>query len=146
MRDYPAFQHAAIRYWEYHRIWYNLVLVPLSFFSYMFTASVTYAGENHETHYGYVLSQFALCAVGANICYSTAYAMEFLFGSDEPTSGWLQFGRMSTFIVGLLFAMLLALIGGRDIAVMEFQKYFKHARLIERDVPTESPRSRQIEF
>jgi len=129
MRDFPAFRRAALRYWECRRILYNLVLVPPSLFGYLIAANLAYAGDTHETHYVYVLSQFALSALGANICYSLAYAMEFLFGSDDPTSRWLRFGRISTLLAGLLFGMILAFIGGRDIAMMEFHKYFKHAGL-----------------
>ena len=61
-----------------------------------------------------------MSAFGANVCYSFAYALEFLFGSDEPTSRWMRFGRTGTFVAGVLFAMLLALIGGRNIAGMEY--------------------------
>jgi hypothetical protein len=63
--------------------------------------------------------------VGANICYSFAYAVEFLFGSDDPASHWLRFGRTTTFAGGVLFAMLLALIGGYNIAQMHWY-YGRH--------------------
>jgi hypothetical protein len=92
----------------------------------MLTAGVIYVGDPHETHYYFVLAQFALCALGANICYSFAYALEFLCGSDDPTSRWMRYGRTSTLAAGVLFAMLLALIGGRNIAEMEFYHQFKH--------------------
>jgi len=127
MRDYHAFRHTAIRYWERRRILYNLALVPPAFFGYMVTAGVVYVGDPHEAHYGYILSWFALSALGANICYSFSYTLEFLFGSDDPSSRWLRFGRTSAFIAGVLFAMLLALIGGRNIAKMEFHEQFRHA-------------------
>lgn len=120
MRDYPAFKKSAIRYWERHRILYNLLLVPPTVISYVVTSSLIYVGDPHRTLHGLVFSMLALCILGANICYSFAYALEFFFGSDDPASRWLRSGRTAALIVGVLFAMLLALIGGRDIAMMEF--------------------------
>jgi hypothetical protein len=119
MHDYPAFKKSAIRYWERRRVLYNLLLVPPTFFSYMATAGVIYVGDPHRTLYGLVLSMLTLSIVGANICYSFAYALEFFFTSDDPESLWLQSGRRATFIAGVLFAMLLALVGGYDIAMTE---------------------------
>jgi hypothetical protein len=127
MKDHTKFKHTAVRYWERRRILYNLALVPPAFFGYMLTAGVIYVGDPHETHYGYVGSLLVLSALGANICYLFAYAFEFLFGSDDPASRWLRFGRTTVFVTGVLFAMLLALIGGRNIAMMEFDEQFRHA-------------------
>jgi hypothetical protein len=59
-------------------------------------------------------------ALGANICYSFAYVLEFFLGSDEPTSRWLRFGRITVFVAGVLFAMLLALVGGWNIAQLDY--------------------------
>ena len=127
MRDFHAFRHTAVRYWERRRIIYNLALVPPALFSYMLTAGVAYVGDPHPTLYRFLLLWFALSAIGANLCYSFAYALEFLFGSDEPASRWLRSGRTTAFVGGLLFAMFLALIGGRNIALMEYYEQFKHA-------------------
>ena len=127
MRDYYAFRHTAIRYWERRRILYNLALVPPAFLGYMVSAAVAHAGDPHESYVAYVLALFALAALGANVCYSFAYALEFFFGSDDPTSRWLRYGRTSFFIAGVLFAMLLSLIGGRDIALSEFYRQFNRA-------------------
>jgi hypothetical protein len=38
--------------------------------------------------------------------------VEFLFGSDDPKSTWSRSGRTTLFVTGILFAMVLALIGG----------------------------------
>jgi len=120
MNDYHAFRHSAVRYWERRRIFYNLALVLPAFFSYMLVAGVIYVGDPHKSYVFYVLALFVASALGANVCYSFAYALEFLFGSDDPASRWQRFGRTTLFIAGVLFAMLLALIGGRNIALMEF--------------------------
>ena len=80
--------------------------------------------DPYETHIGFVLGRLALSALGANICYTFAYALEFLFGSDEPTSRWLRFGRTTFLIAGVLLGMLLALIGGSAIARLEWQQFY----------------------
>jgi hypothetical protein len=120
MSHFRALRSSAIRYWERRRIFYNLALVPPAFFSYMLAAGVIYVGDPHKSYYSYVLGLFAASALGANVCYSFAYALEFFFGSDDPGSRWFRFGRTCIFIAGVLFAMVLALIGGRNIAFMEF--------------------------
>ena len=40
-----------------------------------------------------VLILFFVSAIGANICYSLAYALEFIFGNDLPSSRWVAFWR-----------------------------------------------------
>jgi hypothetical protein len=128
MRDYPASRRTAIRYWERRRIIYNLALVPPAFFSYGFADVLNWAGDPHEGHYSYVLPLFALSALGANICYSFAYVLEFLFGSNDPTSRWMRYGRTTAFAGGVVFAMFLALIGGRNIAEMDWHHQFQLER------------------
>ncbi len=127
MRDFRSFRRTAIRYWERRRIIYNLALVPPAFFSYGFTDNLNWVGDPHITHYSYILPLFALSAVGANICYTFSYALEFIFGSDNPASRWMTTGRTMVFIAGVLFAMVLAFIGGWNIAELEWYHGFKHA-------------------
>ena|SRR5687768_7280419 len=67
-----------------------------------------------------VVVLFILSAVGANVCFSFVYALEFLFGSDAPDSRWLRFWRPLFMVLGTLFAMLLALFGSRNIAFLEY--------------------------
>jgi hypothetical protein len=122
MHDHPAFRKATIRYWERRRIIYNLALVPPAFVGYGLADTFNWVGDPHKTHYGFVIFWLAMSAFGANICYSFAYALEFLFGCDTPKSRWLRFGRTSAFVGGVLVAILLALIGGRNIANMEYDK------------------------
>jgi Mn2+/Fe2+ NRAMP family transporter len=120
MLAYHAFRKAAIRYWERRRIIYNLALVPAAFLGYAIADTFNWIGDAHKTHYGFVVFWLAMSAFGANICYSFAYALEFIFGGDRLTSRWLRFGRTSVFVAGVLLAMLLAFIGGRNIAKMEY--------------------------
>src|SRR5688572_30642045 len=125
MRDYHAFKHTAIRYWERRRVIYNLALLLPAWFAYGFVDNLNWVGGPHETQYSYILPWFALSAIGANICYSFAYALEFLFGSDDPTSGWMRYGRTTAFIGGVVLAMLLACVGGRNIAMIEYYEEIK---------------------
>jgi hypothetical protein len=120
MRDYSAFRHTAIRYWERRRIIYNVLLIPPSVLVYILVAGVSRAGDSYNWHPYLVLLLFLVSALGANICYTFAYALEFLFGSDDPASRWLRSGRSTAFASGLMFAILLAALGGRNIALLEF--------------------------
>jgi len=126
MHDYPTFKKTAIRYWERRRIFYNLALLLPAFFGYSFTDNMNWVGDAHRADYSFILFFFLLSAVGANICYTFAYVLEFLFGSDEPTSRWVRYGRTTSFVAGLLFSMLLALIGGANIANMEWNFGVRH--------------------
>ena len=126
MRDYHSFRNQVIRYWELRRIIYNLALLLPAWFGYGFTDTLNWVGDSHETHYSYLLPLFVISGLGANICYSFAYALEFLFGSDDPTSRWMRYGRTIAFVGGVLFAVFLAFIGGRNIAEMEWYHAMKH--------------------
>jgi len=120
MRDFGAFRRSAFRYWERRRILYNLALVPPSLFSFALTDTLYHVGDPHKIHYWRLLLVFGLSALGANICYCFAYALEFVLGDDAPTSRWMLFGRTTALVAGILFAILLALIGGWNIAQWEW--------------------------
>ena len=109
-----------MRYWEIRRLFFNLALLPPSFFGFMLTSGLLYVGDPHETHYGYVTFWFVLSALGANLWYSFVYALEFFCWSGESQSRWTRRGRLVVFVLGVLFSMFVALIGGRNIAEMEF--------------------------
>jgi hypothetical protein len=94
MRDYQVFRHTAIRYWERRRIFYNLAILLPAGFGFAFTDTINWVGDPHKIHYSFILPWFAMSAIGANICYSFAYALEFLFGSDDPRLWWTpSFGQ-----------------------------------------------------
>lgn len=120
MQDFSTFKRTTIRYWEGRRIVYNLALVAPSFFGYRFGDNLNSGGDAHDHHYTYVLIWLALSALGANICYTFCYVLEFLLGNDDPASAWMKWGRTASFIFGLLLSMLLALAGGANIAAMEW--------------------------
>lgn len=120
MRDFHSFRMTAINYWECHRVIYNVALIPPSVFAYKLVAGVARVGANFWWHPEEVFYLFALSAVGANFCYSFAYAVEFLFGSNDPSSRWIRFGRKLVFVAGILLSILLAFDTGARIAHMEY--------------------------
>lgn len=123
MREFIAYRRAAIRHWERRRFIYNLALILPSSFSYLFAAGLMSVGDPSVSHPYFALSLFAVAAIGANLCYSFVYVLEFLFGSDDAASRWLRVGRRTTFAAGLVIAIVFALIGGRNIAVAEFYSH-----------------------
>jgi hypothetical protein len=126
MRDYSTSKRTAIRYWERRRIIYNLALIPPALVSYAFADTMNWVGDPHPTLYSFLLLSFALSAIGANICYTFAYVLEYFFASNNPISPWLRFGRTTAFVGGILLSMLLAFIGGAHIANMEYYEQFRH--------------------
>ncbi|MBN9693230.1 MAG: hypothetical protein J0M24_23560 [Verrucomicrobia bacterium] len=86
MNDFPAFKRSAVRYWERRRLIYNVALVLPAWLGYEFTDMMNWVGDRHERHYGFTISLLVVSAIGANICYTFAYALEFLRGSDDPSS------------------------------------------------------------
>ena len=86
MRDFHAFKQNAVRYWERRRIIYNLALLPPSGIAYFISAGLARVGDDFAWHPFHAAVLFILSAIGANVCYSFANALEFLFGSDDPAS------------------------------------------------------------
>lgn len=123
MHDFARFRGSAVRYWERRRVLYNLALVPPALFSFALADALAHAGDPHRLNYWRLLGMFGLSALGANVCYSFVYALEFVLGNDDPTSRWTRFGRSIAFVAGVLFAMVLAFFGGANIAHWEF--YFQ---------------------
>ena len=129
MCDFDAFRRSAIRYWELRRIIYNVALIPPAFIGYILPAGIS-AGVGDEAQFGFggVLLLFFLSALGANVCFSFVYALEFLFGDDAPDRPWLLFWRPLVMVLGTLFAMLLAFFGGANVAMMEYSPPHPSAR------------------
>jgi hypothetical protein len=113
----------AVRYWEWRRIAYNAALVLPALLG--FHSGATAAARSGLVRDGgteMVILLFALWAIPANICYTFAYALEFLFGSDDESSWWLESGRPIAFVLGTLLAMALAFFGGGDVGWMVFKQ------------------------
>jgi hypothetical protein len=117
----PALRQTAKNYWERRRLIYNLCLVPPTLLGYL-GFSVISAGVGDRANFGIfgLVLMFAGAALGANICYTFCYALEFWLGADQQESFWFRYGCTITFIAGTILAMLFAIIGGRDIAVIQY--------------------------
>jgi hypothetical protein len=120
MLDYQSLRRSATRDWESRRLWYNLALVLPALLGYAPAELSAAVGDEQRMSSVGVAGLFVLSAVGANVCYTFAYALEFLFATDNPDAGWLNDGRWLCFVLGTLFAMMLAFIGGRNISFMQY--------------------------
>ena len=123
MSDFHEIKRSAMRYWERRRIFYNLLLVLPSLLGFsMGAAAAARHGLVRESGAGVVMLLFVLWAIPANICYTFAYSLEFLFGGGSAKSLWAQSGRTFAFVLGTLFAMFVAFLCGTDVAWMVFIK------------------------
>lgn len=121
MNNYIAFRVSEIRYWEWRRIAFNLSLILPAALGYLAVGEISAAvGDRHNFGLLGLFVHVLVAACGANICYTFSYVLAFLCGSDEASSLWLRFGRRSVFVSGTLFAMLVAFVGGRTIALMQY--------------------------
>ena len=128
MRDFTSFRTAAIRYWEWRRIVYNLALVPPAMLGYGMTTGVMHLGDVPDGHSPMFVVSIVLGAIGANICYTFCYVPEFLFGSDDSASRWQRGGRSFCFVVGMLLGVLLANVCGWNVAQGEWNYHVSHIR------------------
>jgi len=103
----------AIAYWEKRRIVYNALLVPASLLAWQISKEFTYHIDDQTparlTDPAVMLVLVVLC-IGANICYSFVYVLEFFFLAVEPRRFWPAPGRTLTLILGCLLGIWLASI------------------------------------
>ncbi len=100
---------------------YNLAMVPPAFLSFMMCGGIEAGlGAVPILSDAQVLRLFVFAAIAANVCYTFAYAFEFLFGADAPESCWARWGRTAALISGILVAIALAIFGGANIAMMQY--------------------------
>lgn len=110
----------AVRYWESRRIAFNLLLVPPALFGWVAHVATSLGGPAAAipAEPGTILLGVALAALLANVLYSAAYGLEFLFLSDERESFWLRGGRTVVFASGSLCAFCGAFLGGARIPAL----------------------------
>jgi len=114
-------QSHAIRYWERRRIVYNLLLTPPAILGWGLGGAVGGAVDDRAAvGLGVLLLLFVLAAVCANICYTFCYALEFLMLSADDAGALLRNSRTAVFTLGCALAIPLALIGGRNIAFIQY--------------------------
>ena len=119
VRDLGSIRKEAVRYWEKRRVWHNLLLVIPTLLGYAPAILSGAVGDRKFLGTAGLASVFLISILGANICYSFAYVLEFFFGTVDPNSNWRKFGRRWCFVAGTFFAMMLAFGGGRNIFLLD---------------------------
>ena len=106
----PAYKNSAIRYWEKRRLIYNVILVVPALVGWSISASLTLAIDDQQSPSlldPLVILNLIFLIIGANICYSFVYSLEFLFYSESSQS-WSSRGRLIILILGCLISIPLA--------------------------------------
>ena len=101
----------AFAYWEKRRVIYNVLLVPPSLLAWQMSSELTYHIDDQTparlTDLPVLLALVGLW-IGANLCYSFVYALEFLFLAESPSKFWPKPGRTIFLFLGCLLGMWLA--------------------------------------
>jgi len=103
--DHPDTHHVvgdALRYWERHRIVYNLVLLVVV--AAIFGANAAAFGRIVSLD---LFLQLFLLAVLANVAYCAAYPVDFTVQWSTLRPSWLRM-RWIVFLIGLAFATTIA--------------------------------------
>lgn len=101
----------AVAYWEKRRIVYNFLLVPTSLVAWETSSELTYAiddGTPARLTDPLVLFALVVLFIGANLCYTFVYALEFLFLAESPNKFWPNPGRTIFLILGCLLGIWFA--------------------------------------
>jgi hypothetical protein len=99
----PGTVSGMIRYWELRRIWYNAALVLLVVGWIVGTWPHFQPALTLDS-----LGKMIILAVIANVCYSTAYAVDFVVQASTYSPAWRRRWRAVLWIAGTLFALLVA--------------------------------------
>jgi len=97
----PLFS-SALRFWERGRMLYNAVLTVIV----LLWVTLTWPHFRPAMTLG-SLEVMVLLALLANVCYCTAYIVEFFMQALLPEASWRRF-RQTLWVLGMLFALLLA--------------------------------------
>lgn len=116
--DVTSAKQQAIRYWERRRWVFLALLIPPTVFYYLATCELPAAiGDRRAMSKSEILIGFFCAFIGANICYSFAYAVEFFFFGSPRYSAYVARGRTMWFVLGCAFGMILAAGTARAIAL-----------------------------
>ena len=111
-------KNEAIHYWEIRRWLWTLLLVPPALFAFGFVIRAAMHEHQSLPAFGWfeVAVAFCFAAVGANLCYSFAYVVEFWIQGAAAEGGYLRYGRHMLFFLGCVLGVGLAMLGGLSIA------------------------------
>jgi hypothetical protein len=102
----------AVTYWEKRRILYNFLLVPPSLLAWEVSSELTHAiddGIPARLTDPVVLFALVVLCIGANLCYTFVYTLEFLFLAESPSRFWPNPGRTIFLILGCLLGIWFAI-------------------------------------
>ena len=115
-----AYRRQAIKYWEIGRVIYNLILACVTLIGYFPSAAIASAGDGPKYHSDLLVCiLFIQLAIGANICYSFAYAIEF-FVAGRFSNQTITLIRYGLFLIGTFVATVLALFTSMGVGVWQF--------------------------
>jgi len=119
--DVTSAKQQAIQYWERRR-WVFLALLIFPTVLFYFATSEIPAGieDRWMMSDSEIFIGFLFAFIGANICYSFAYVVEFFFFGGPRYSGYVERGRTMWFVLGCAFGMILAAGTARGIAFAEY--------------------------
>ena len=121
MLRFDAYTRQAIKFWEIRRGVFCVIVAIPAYWSHMLFSSVQAGLDYPQNGTPAELALRYFCAlVFLNICYSFAYALEFLLRSDNPRAIWLAGGRDLTFVAGCLLGCALSFYIGSQLGIFEF--------------------------
>lgn len=116
--DVTKEKQLAIRYWERRRWLFLALLVPSAIFFYISATDLAIAlGNDPRLTTTELYLRFLLAFIGANICYSFAYVVEFFFFGSPRFKQYAASGRTTLFVLGCALGMILAGGVARGIAL-----------------------------
>lgn len=104
-----AYRRQAVRFWERARVLYLALLTAVTCITFLLSANagpISTRGFFHDLDAIFV---WTFCFIGANVCYSVVYMLEFLFMGTFLQPFYRSI-RWVLFAVGSLFAMALAFV------------------------------------
>lgn len=110
----------ALAYWEKRRVVYNLLLIPASLFAWGISSELTYSideGTPAKLTDLPVLFALVILCIGANLCYTFVYALEFIFLAESSSKFWPKPGRTIFLILGCLLGIWFASVTMSQIQV-----------------------------
>lgn len=118
--DFLEMRKSAIRYWERRRWVYLAFLVPPVIAGYFLTGEVLASFDKKFLSNIMVLLIFTVGFVNANIAYSFAYVLEFIFIGTSRYASYTSIWRPLLFAAGCILGVILAFMASRSIAFAQY--------------------------
>lgn len=117
----PNSRWPTVVYWEKRRVVFNLVVIAATTTIYQLRVAVSAGvGDTRYLSDLQVGALFIVAWLGANLCFSFVYAMEFLFGLSESPRAWVRSLKPVILIAGCAIGVYLSPSVARDIGGSEY--------------------------